>query len=362
MEWIMSNQYRVAIIGTGFAKIVHIPGFCNHPRFVVVSLSGRDPKRTAQLAAAFNISDWHTDWQEMLSSGSFDVVSVVTPPHLHHDIALASLESGYHVLCEKPMALNTQQAKQMLLKVQETGLTAMINHELRYLPARRKFGELLQSGYIGEPKRLVLSYYLNFRSDAKLPWDWWSDLDRGGGLLGALGSHLFDAIHHWLGPPKRIWGKLSTVISERPMPSSGEFRRVTADDTFVAVLDLENGAEVVLDITSSSKHNLGYKIMASGTEGTLIIEDGQRLVGARGDSNLQELGRFPFPSNDQEDWRFSPFQKLLDVFADGIDRGVSPSPNFTDGLAHQRFIDAVKLSNNSGRWVDFDKIEGGQGG
>ncbi len=343
----------MGVIGTHFAELVHIPGFRRHRRFAAVSIAGRDPDRTAQVAAKLNISNWYTDWREMLSAGGFDVVSIVTPPYAHCDMALASLEGGYHVLCEKPMALHGNQARDMLLLAQETGLTGMINLELRYLPAFRRFGELLGSGYIGKPMRLVISYHLNFRSDPKLPWDWWSDRAQGGGLLGALGSHLFDAVYHWLGEPRRIWGKLSTTIPIRPMPDSGEMSSVTADDSLLAVLDLDNGAEALLDLTSTSKHSLGYEITALGTEGTLIIENAVRLVGARGNSKLQELGRFPFPSKGQEDWRLAPFLNLLDDFADGIDRGFSPSPNFVDGVAHQQFIDAVKISSDGGCWVDF---------
>jgi len=356
-EIIIVTQYRVGIIGTHFARSVHIPGFRRHRRFDVVSIAGRDPERTARVAAEFNISAWYTDWRKMLSEGGFEVVSIVTPPYLHCEMALASLECGQHVLCEKPMALDGNQAAEMLRVGQEMGRTGMVNLELRYLPAFRRFGELLQSGYVGEPMRLLLSYHLDSRSDPKLPWDWWSDRAQGGGLLGALGSHLFDAVYDWMGKPRRIWGKLSTTISSRPLPDSGQMSSVTADDSLIAVLDLDNGVEVLLDLTSTSKHSLGYVITALGTEGTLILENAVRLAGARGDSKLQELGRFPFPCEDQEDWRLAPFLNLLDDFADGIERGFSPSPNFLDGVRHQQFIDAVMLSSDSGAWVEFDRAE-----
>lgn len=356
-EAIIVQQYRVGVIGTQFAELVHIPAFLKHRRFAVVSIAGRSAERTARVATEFNISNWYTDWRGMLSAGGFDIVSIVTPPHLHCDMALASLEGGYHVLCEKPMALHGKQAREMLLAAQGTGLTAMVNLELRYLPAFRKFGELLGSGYIGEPMRLILSYHLNTRSDSKLPWDWWSDRAQGGGLLGALGPHLFDAVCQWLGGPRRVWGKLSTAIPIRPMPNSSEMSPVTADDSLLAVLDLGNGVEAVLDLTSTSQHSLGYAITAIGNKGTVILENAVRLVGAQGNSKLQELGEFRFQGKDREDWRLSPFLRLLDDFADGIDRGFSPSPNFVNGVAHQQIIDAVKLSSDSGCWVEFDRAQ-----
>ena len=146
----MSDTYNVAIIGTGFAVPVQIPGFKHHPRFNVVAIAARDLRRTQEFSKKAGIKRWYTDWREMIEAGGFDLLSIVTPPHLHCEMSLAAFNKGFHVLCEKPMALNAKEGRLMLDRAVETGLTAMIDHEFRYLPTRQRFNELIRQGYIGQ--------------------------------------------------------------------------------------------------------------------------------------------------------------------------------------------------------------------
>ncbi|UCE35674.1 MAG: Gfo/Idh/MocA family oxidoreductase [Deltaproteobacteria bacterium] len=348
----MTTSCDVAIIGTGFADSVQIPGFQLHPRFNVVAIAARDPNRTRKVAEKFGIERWYTDWRELVAAGDFDLLSIVTPPHLHCEMTLAAFEKGLHVFCEKPMALNAEEARQMLDRADETGLTAMIDHEFRHTPPRKRFSELIREGHIGQLRRLVIRLHQGWFTDPKREWHWWNDFQKGGGLLGALGSHYFDAVQHWLGLPKRVWGKLSVFVSERPLPDGKGNRTVTADDSFLAVLDMGNGAEVFFDCTSTANPSTGFSVTALGSEGTLLIDNDQRLLASRGGEDLRPVDLPELPRT-ADNHRISPFLLLLDELATGIDQGTSPSPNFEDGLAHQQFIDAVKISSALGTWVDF---------
>jgi predicted dehydrogenase len=349
----MSATYKVAVIGTGFAKDVQIPAFQRHPRFNVVAIAARDPMRTRDVAGKFGVERWHTDWREMVAEGGFDLLSVVTPPHLHCEMTLAGLAAGMHVLCEKPMALNAEEAQQMLDRARETGLTGMIDHEYRYLAARQRFGELIRDGYIGELCRLIVCFHqARHAVHPAHKWDWWSDFKCGGGLLGAVGSHYFDAMQHWFRRPRRVWGKLNVFVTEFPAPDGEGSRAVTADDSFLAVLDLGDGVEALFDFSVAAKGGIGSRVTALGSEGTLMIEDDKRVLGSRSGEELNVLyPTEPLPTDD-EPW-FLAFLYLLDDVAAGIDQNVSSSPNFEDGLAHQEFIDAVKISNAVGTWVDY---------
>jgi predicted dehydrogenase len=350
----MAAVYRVAVIGTGFAERVQIPGFQRHPRFEVVALAARDPEKTEEVAHRFGIERWYSEWRQMIEKGGFDVVSITPPPHLHHQMALAAFDAGAHVLCEKPMALNAMQAREMLDRAVESGRTAMIDHEFRYLAVRQRFEELLKEGYAGDVQRLVINFHGGWRAGNKHDWNWWSDFERGGGLLGALGSHYFDAACHWLQRrPLRVWGKLNTFVRERRDPASGNMRAVTADDAFLATLDLGDGREVLFDFLSTAQPHGGSRVTAFGSEGTLVMEDDRRLLGARGDDELQSLELEELPRQEGEEWLLAPFLRLLDRFAAGIDEGTSPSPSFEDGLAHQQFIDSVKISHVLDCWVDL---------
>ncbi|MBA3533019.1 MAG: Gfo/Idh/MocA family oxidoreductase [Ardenticatenales bacterium] len=359
----MASTYNVAVIGTGFAERVQLPGFQRHPRFNLVALAARDPEGTRSAAERFAIARWYTDWREMLGEGGIDLLCITTPPHLHYEMTMAAFDAGMHVLCEKPIALNTEEARQMVARAHETGLTAMIDHEFRYLPARQRFGELVQAGYIGELRRLVFRLHEGWRSDPTRAWNWWSDLSKGGGMLGAIGSHYYDAFRHWFGrEPERIWGKLSAFVAERPGAEGEEAQRVTADDSFLAVLALAGGAEVLFDFTSTGNPGPGTTVTAMGSQGTLVMEDDKRLLGAQGPSELQPLELSELPREEGEQWLLAPFVRLLDELVRGMDEGISPSPNLEDGLAHQQFIDAVRISSALGSWVNFPPAEHGPDG
>lgn len=346
--------YNVAVIGTGFAERVQLPGFQRHPRFDVTAVAARDPENTQRVAQKFGVERWYTDWREMLAAGGFDLLSITPPPHLHCEMTLAAFDAGLPVLCEKPMALNATEAQQMLDRARETGLTAMIDHEFRHLAARQRFAELVREGYIGDLRRVVIRFHRGGRADPTREWNWWSDFERGGGLLGALGSHYFDAAQHWFGRrPKRVWGKLNAFVAERPLPDGRGTRAVTADDSFLAALELDNGADVLFDFTDTANPGTGTRVTAFGSAGTLVIEDDRRLLGAQGGDELQALEFTELPRAEGEAWLLAPFLHLLDDLATGLDRGTSPSPNFEDGLVHQQFIDAVKISDALGAWVDF---------
>ena len=174
-------------------------------------------------------------------------------------------------------------------------------------------------------------------------------------MLGALGSHYFDAVRQWFPQPKRVWGKLNTFILERPMVDGEGRRPVTADDSFLAVLDLGDGAEVLFDFTITAIPGTGSRFVAFGSAGTIINEDDQRLLGAKSGEALHPIDLSDLP-NVGDDPRVPPFVRLLDDFAIAIDQGTSLSPNFEDGLAHQQFIDAVKISNALGTWVDYPPV------
>ena len=348
-----ANSCRVGIIGTGYAEQILIPGFQCHPRFRAVALAARDPRRTEAAADKQGIKRWYTDWREMIAQGGFDLLAIATPPHLHHKMTLAALDAGLHVFCEKPMGLTANEAAQMLDRARGTGLTTMIGHQLRYLAAWQYFGVLVRDGYLGQLRRLMVRFYqAGPRSDPQHPWSWWSDRQRGGGALGAFGCHYFDFVRLCFGPPERVWGKLSTFIHERPLADGRGRRAVTADDSCLVVLDLGN-AEVLLDLSVVAKACTGSSFTAIGSEGTLLMQDGGQLFGVRNGGELSAIEFGEYTRAEGEPWLLAPFLHLLDDLVAGIERGLSPSPNFEDGLAHQQFLDAVKISDAHGGWVDF---------
>src|SRR5688572_16895946 len=130
------RKIRVGVIGTGFGTIVHIPGFQSCADTEVVAVCSARKERAEEAAARFGISHAFTDYREMVKMADLDVVSITTPPYEHYPMAMAALDAGKHVFCEKPMALNVKECREMLAKAEAKGLVHMIVHEFRFTPQR----------------------------------------------------------------------------------------------------------------------------------------------------------------------------------------------------------------------------------
>src|SRR5262249_1979122 len=159
-----------------------------------------------------------------------------------------SLDRRIHTLCEKPFALNLQQARQMKRAADEaSGVVAMIDFEFRYLPGRAFAFELIEQGYIGTLRMADLMVHLGTRSRTEdVGWDWWSDAPARGGELGAVGSHTVDMFCKVAGKPRRLLCDLAAFVRQR----SG--REVTSDDSYTLLMEFESGARAIAQMTHAA--------------------------------------------------------------------------------------------------------------
>src|SRR5437879_8573755 len=192
-------KLRVGVIGTGFGAEVQIPAFLAHPRVDAVAVASGTPGRERQVACRVEIPHAVGDYRARVATAELDLISITSPPDTHHPATLAALAHRRHVLCEKPMALNAGQATEMLREAEQQGVTHVIDHELRFNPIRRKIKHLIKEGFIGTPRHALTTVVGTGRADASRPWTWWSDAGRGGGILGAQGSHQIDLLRYFLG-------------------------------------------------------------------------------------------------------------------------------------------------------------------
>src|SRR5678815_96968 len=219
----------IGIIGTGFARTTQIPGFRDCMGAKVVAVASRNRDRAEAIAKEFGVEHVANDWRELVAHPDVDLVSIVTPPSTHMEIALAALDHRKAVLCEKPMALNAGEAARMVEKAKATGVLALIDHELRFLNSRRVMRGMLHTGAIGSVRHCNYVFRSDYRAIAR-PWDWWSDEKMGGGALGAIGSHVVDSFRWILSAEvTKVLGMLTTHIKERP-DKAGGMRPVTTDD------------------------------------------------------------------------------------------------------------------------------------
>jgi predicted dehydrogenase len=351
---------RVGIIGVGFGAQVHVPGFRSEG-WEVAAICSRSRDKAQKAATEAGIDAVYTDPMELIGRDDLAAVSIITPPSAHHQLSIAALKAGKHVLCEKPFALDARQAKEMLDTADKSGRTAMIAHEFRHTPQRAYIRQLLADGYIGKFQLCTIELFLDrYVSQQLRPLTWMAHKSDGGGLLGALGSHYIDGLRFWFGEVASVGGRLGTLRPDLVDTATGKKVEAETDDTFLLTLTFKNGGMAMMIASFAVTPTRGAKIAVMGDNGTLIaeqpgpnpLEDGV-VVASRNGVPLQEL-KTPAqytPFTDARDHRLMAFRLLVRDFTMGVEQGTSPAPNFTDGLRCQQVLDAVRESSESGRTV-----------
>jgi predicted dehydrogenase len=351
-----TDPIRVGVIGTGFGASLHLSALRENPDFETVAIGSRRPERARAAAHDHGIPAYFSDFRELVRDQNVDAVIVASPPHLHHAMAIAALEASKHVLCEKPMARNLAEARDMLRIAERVGTVAMVNNQLRFLPVRMRIAELVAEGYIGEPHAASVVVHRSSLNDPHdRPWGWLMELEKAGGMLGATGSHYLDALRWWFGDVKAVAGAVSTMVRQRRLPDSSAMAKVDADDNFAVILRFANGAIGSVHVTATAGHEGDEEVTLSGSEGTLAIREGQ-LLGARlGEFSLNEL-QIPerlfaglIPGGH---YLVQPTTLLLRAWARAIRDGLPASPSFADGVKTQELIDGALRSSQQGRWID----------
>ncbi len=348
---------RIGVIGVGFGAKVQAPAF-EAEGFEVVAVCSRRAERAREAAASLGIPHSYTDYRRMLEQPDLDAVSIVTPPNLHHDMAVAALDAGKHVLCEKPFAMDQAQAMAMLDKARSTRLTAMVAHEFRFAPARSYVKELLEQGYIGELQSASVTLFMRGGPPGGRPgFDWRQQYSYGGGQLGGLGSHYIDCLRDWFGDIRSVSGQVFT-------PENGAHGADTSDDAFGLLMTFAQGGWASLAANFAAPLGSKVRMEIHGAEGALSLAhpgpnpppDGT-VFGAQHAAD-KELHELPVPERfqvepDERDARLGAFRVLARRFRRGIEEGTSPAPDFEDAYRCQQVMDAVRFGG--GGWIDIEE-------
>ncbi len=351
---------RIGFIGSGFARRVQLPALAFVPGTRATAIASGRRANAEAAAREFGVPHVFDDGVEVARSADVDLVIISSTPDSHARYAIAALEAGKHVLCEKPTALDAYEAAQMLAAAgQRSDRFAWVDHELRYEPNRRRARELIRSGAIGEVRHIELSLKPYLRGDGRpqaqdAPWTWWFDGARGGGILGAVGSHLIDLCRFWTGSEVAyVAGLVETFVGERT-DGSGVKRPVTADDFTSSVLRMASGAVATITLSTVAHHGPGHLGQVTGSEGTLLLTGETKLELGKGGGPLEDvsapddLWEKTKPNNM---WARS-FVRLLRDLVGVIGGGVADGEpaTFRDGWQVQRVLDAIR----GGRGVRLD--------
>lgn len=366
---VLDNQAKigVAVVGTGFGQAIHIPGFQHHPRTEVVAVYNRDLGKAKAIADAHKIPYAYNQLEKILALPEVEAVSISTPPFLHYEMGMMVLEAGKHLLLEKPMNRLAQETKELYHLALKKNLVAIADFEFRFIPAWQLLAEYLQQGYVGQTRLIKIDWLVTSRANPERSWNWYSLKDKGGGALGAVGSHAFDYINWLFGPVQRLCATLTCAIKERPDPTAeGELKPVDADDTCLIMLELADGTPCQLSISSVTYQGRGHWVEVYGDRGTLVLGSdnlkdyvhGFKLLAAPAGKSLVEVEiptRLAFPQVFT-DGRLAPFIRVVDRFLESIDAGESLVPSLQEGVYSQLLMDLTHQSHENRCWVNVPDL------
>lgn len=354
----MKAKVGVGIIGTGFARRVQIPSFIACEGANVVSVASGSLENAGSTAREFGIGHFTDDWRETVSHPDVDLVCITTPPNLHLEMTLFALERGKHILCEKPMAMNVAEAAEMTERAKDCRLLTLIDHELRFQPGRQKAYEMLRAGEIGTVRHAKYLFQAPHRGDPNLPWNWWSDINQGGGALGAIASHVVDSFNWFLGTEiSSIVCQLQSHIKQRP-GKDGRLLPVTSDDESNMLLrfaddDMTGDATGLVSVSMTELPKYQNRMEFYGTRGAMRIDHRGEVFIAKAEGDWVEvpagLGMaVPGVADTGFSRGFMDFApRIVEAVLEGR-TDIGHAATFEDGLKVQKVLDAARESNDSG--------------
>lgn len=344
---------RVVLFGNSFASLVQLPALRWAGGNAVVGIAGRDAAKARDTAKEWGIEHASGDWRELLELEP-DLAIVSTPVDLHHEMVLGALGAGAAVLCEKPFALHAGEAEEMVERA--AGRGAWIDHQMRWSPHFRRAHELIRGGFLGEPWHASIEMLFPPASFRERPWRWWFDAERGGGVLGAIGSHALDLVYWLLGEFTAVRGDLRTFVGERPDPA-GELRPVSADEFASLQLHTSSGwpVDLLTSVAIPSEHLIHLQL--TGSEGCLRFTESTGLWGAKTGSELEPLPVDPElpPASHYGMEDYGYLARCLPLYLRDLvgavragESHLDAAASFQDGLAIQRVLDAARCSSVGG--------------
>nr|BFF24663.1 Gfo/Idh/MocA family oxidoreductase [Glycomyces mayteni] len=386
----MTEPLRIGMVGYAFMGAAHSHAWRTAPRFFdlplapqMTALAGRDADRLNAAAAKLGWDSTETDWRRLIERDDIDLVDICVPGNLHAEIAVAALEAGKHVLCEKPLANSVEEAEAMTAAAEAAkakGVLAMCGFSYRRTPALSLAKRLVDSGALGEIRHVRAQYLQDWLTDENAPLTWRLDKSKSGsGSLGDIGAHIIDAAQWIAGSDVTgVSAILETFVKERPVGgdfvglgghggADGPKGPVTVDDAAVFTARFANNAVGVFEAT---RFALGRKnamrVELNGSKASLAFdfEDmnslwfydaadepnaGFRKIQATEPEHPYTGNWWPVGHGLGYEHGFT--HQVVDL-VNAIGAGEQPTPSFADALQVQKVLAAVEASAaDESRWT-----------
>ena len=386
-------EIGVAMIGSGLMAKSHTMGYRNvesvygstplRPRFAILADAKVDLARSG--AESLGYERWTVDWREAVNDPAVDVVDIVTPNFLHMEVAMAAIDAGKHVYCEKPLALSAADAKVMYKAAEAAGVKTIVGFNYLRNPAIAEARRLIASGALGEIWTFSGQFVLDACTDPDVPFTWRFDRKlSGSGALGDLGAHIISLAHVLVGPISSVSGLSRTFVTKRPEPTgafgygsgadlSAPRREVENDDATTFLIDFASGASGHIEASRVATGRTWHQnIEIIGSLGSLQFTQQDihtlRLYLAGDPVELKGYREIELGPSHGDYGAFWPFAgvplgvhelKTIEVneWLTAIAEDRRPDGDFKEGWHVSEVLDAVEQSAAERRWVDVPAMD-----
>ncbi len=353
---------KIGIVGTGGIADWHVTEFQKNKNSTVVAACDISSDRLNAFCDNFNIKERYNSVEELLDKADIDAVTNTTPDSFHKDISIQVINKNKHIFCEKPLAENYQDAKEMCDALKNKNLVNMVNFSYRNSSGYQELVKTVQSGKIGNIIHMDANYYQSWLSSkywgdwkTQDKWLWRLSTNHGSmGTLGDIGVHIFDFASFPIGPINKLNARLKTFQSK------GEKIKdyiLDANDTFISMIEFENGA---LGTITSTRFATGYsnrlELRIFGDKGAVKIEFDDPLTEGNQFMFTDDINREFTSRKDKLKWEIietKPIMNNFEKFIDSILNGKNHQPNFIRGAEIQKILDKCSESSLSNSWVDI---------
>lgn len=385
----MAKPLNVGIIGMGFMGRAHSNAYSKVGHFfsplprqpVLKTICALEPEdKLKEFAATWGFESYETDWRKLIAREDIDQIDICTPNVTHKEIVLAAAAAGKSIVCEKPLAMNAAEAREMVAAVEKAGVPNLVCFNYRRVPAITLAKQLIDEGRIGRPFHYRATYLQDWTISADVPQGgaalWRLDAKTAGsGVTGDLLAHSIDTAEWLNGPIRSVVAKTETFVKERLHQDTGKVEPVKIDDACMFLAVFENGSMGTFESTRYARGRKNYNTFElNGENGSVFfdLEDPQYLdyfrytdpgTGKKIEDHLTGWQRIHVTNSEHpymKKWWVPgctigyehTFVHTIADYLQGMATGQPAQPDFRSGLRTQLVCDAVLASAESGKWVD----------
>ena len=385
-----AKTINVGLVGQKFMGKAHSNAYMTVAKFfevepqpVMKAICGRNQAELAAFAQRFGWESCETDWRKLVARPDIDVVDISAPSNEHRDIAVAAAEAGKHVFCEKPLAFNVKEGREMLAAARKAGVVHMVNFNYRCCPALSLAQRMIKAGEIGEVRHFRATYLQDWLVDPNFPMNWRLRKEvAGSGAHGDLNAHLIDLGRYLVGEISEVVGLMKTFISERPgeggssglsAKAGGGTEKVTVDDATLFLARFKGGAIGTFEATRMAPGRKNFnRVEINGSRGSLVFNFE--------DMNVLEFYNGADPSGRQGFRQILATESVHPFFGawwppghiigyehtfvhavrelmNAINKRPTIMPDFRDGAQCVAVLEAVEKSAGDGKWAKVEMVE-----